>query len=80
MGSAIVISGERIARVTAALHRRTLGIELPRGLPLTGSILRRDFRKSPLSYRMIVRFWVVAGQRQAPFPSIGAPIRTALEK
>jgi len=30
VGSAIVISSERITRVTSALHRRTLGIELPR--------------------------------------------------
>lgn len=31
VGSAIVIFSERITRVTTALHRRTLGIELPRG-------------------------------------------------
>jgi hypothetical protein len=31
VGSAIVIFSERITQVTAALHRRTLGIELPRG-------------------------------------------------
>ena len=31
VGSAIIIFSELIARVTAALHRRTLGIELPRG-------------------------------------------------
>lgn len=74
-----VISGERIARVTAALPRRKLGMALPRGLPPIDSILRWDFRKNPLSYRYR-RFWVVAGQRQAPFPSIGAPIKTPLEK
>jgi hypothetical protein len=31
VGSAIIIFSELTARVTAALHRRTLGIELPRG-------------------------------------------------
>ena len=31
VGSAIVIFSERITRITAALHRKTLGIELPRG-------------------------------------------------
>lgn len=31
VGSAIIIFRERITRVISALHRRTLGIELPRG-------------------------------------------------
>ena len=38
VGSAIVIFSERIARVTAALHRRTLGIELPRGWGRGGAV------------------------------------------
>ena len=37
-GSAIVIFSERITQVTAALHRRTLGIELPRGWSRGGSL------------------------------------------
>lgn len=38
VGSAIIIFNERIARVTAALHRRTLGIELPRGWRRGGAV------------------------------------------
>ena len=38
VGSAIVILSERITRVTAALHRSTLGIELPRGWSQGGAI------------------------------------------
>lgn len=38
VGSAIVILSERITLVTAALHRRTLGIELPRGWSRGASI------------------------------------------
>lgn len=37
-GSAIVIFSERITRGTAALHRRTLGIELPRGWSRGGAL------------------------------------------
>ena len=38
VGSAIVIFSERITRITAALHRRTLGIELPRDWSRGGAI------------------------------------------
>ena len=38
VGSAIIIFSERIARVTAALHRRTLGIELPRNWGRGGTV------------------------------------------
>ena len=38
VGSAIVIFSERITQVTAALHRRTLGIELPRGWSRGGAV------------------------------------------
>ncbi len=38
VGSAIIIFRERIARVTAALHRRTLGIELPRSWSRGGAV------------------------------------------
>jgi len=38
VGSAIVIFSERITQVTAALHRRTLGIELPRAWSRGGAI------------------------------------------
>ena len=37
--SAIVIFSERITRVTAALHRRTSGIELPRGWSRGGAVI-----------------------------------------
>jgi hypothetical protein len=38
VGSAIIILSERIARLTAALHRRTLGIELPRSWSRGGAV------------------------------------------
>src|SRR5687768_15720360 len=38
VGSAIIIFSERLAGVTAALHRRTLGIELPRGWNRGGAV------------------------------------------
>ena len=38
VGSAIVVFSERITQVTAALHRRTLGIELPGAWSRGGAI------------------------------------------
>jgi hypothetical protein len=38
VGSAIIIFSERIVRVTAALHRRTLGIELARSWSRGGAV------------------------------------------
>jgi len=38
VGFAFVIFSERITQVTAALHRRTLGIELPRGWSRGGAV------------------------------------------
>jgi hypothetical protein len=38
VGSAMVIFSERIIQVTAALHRRTLGIELPRSWSPGGAV------------------------------------------
>ena len=38
VGCAIVIFSERITRVRSALHRRTLGIELPRGWSRGGAV------------------------------------------
>jgi hypothetical protein len=44
--SAMVIFSERITQCTAALHRRTLGIELPRGWSRGGAV----FVGVPMSY------------------------------
>ena len=38
VGSAIVIFSERITQITAVLHRRTLGIELPQGWSRGGAV------------------------------------------
>jgi len=49
VGSAIVIFSERITQVTAALHRRTLGIELPRGWRRGEALWLKTYYPGPLT-------------------------------